>query len=537
MYPAQSHVVIVGRDQDIPFPRSSSIKEIISCPGFLKARMEKKGKVLRLHAERTGRGIMTLETEKGRVCFWVAAFYEKEVFLITALSCNYHTGWNPELHDRLPHAQCCGPDKTGNALLHVKNMEKILHCCDLPVTWFLDPPTAEEERDFFLSGKEQYGDEFGFMPSSFSHFNPVNYNLDKTYEETLELVKKGVSELEKIFHIQVTTLAIDQFIGSVGAHFTRAASALGMRALWGMGFDHRTCDTSMFHGGCPWNPYRPDISNFRIPSHNPHPLWLFQWTFRDLINTVHTPGGASGAVMFSTDVDDILVTGIAAHQKDYYHRIAERLLKNKDANDMIVLTIHQEDHDSWYKEGLEYYEKFFTEISSMEDVTPATMGEVASWLDLKYPFPSQPAQCLRLEDPLLCKDHVIFVHPDVKKPQDWPSGENLYPPHVFCYNSDFQLIFVENSPTPFRYIDYSRAYPVPETGSYPVENLPKITILTLMLEGDKIVYEIDSEGDYKGFPFAVWTKDPPPEKMFPIPGGFVVFLDIHKGKNKGIVTC
>lgn len=532
MYPDQFIVLIAGRSIRWKHGRGLPIGEIKECPSYIHAVCDYEKGVTTFVANRTGRGRVIFKSLHQNNIFSipVVVFSEKEAFIIAALSCNRHEKWDPSLQDRLPHHLCCGEDKHGDAFIHVGNMERILHENGLPITWFIDPPVAEAHLDYFEKGLKLHGDEFAFMPSSYSHFNPVNYNLDKTLNETVNLMREGIQNLEKVFQRRISTAAIDQFIGSVGTNFTHAAAELGINAIWGVGFDHFTCDTSMFHGGCPWNPYRPDAANFRIPSRLPLPLWIFQWTFRDLINTVHVPGGASGAVMFSTDVDDILCTSIAAHQDDYYHRLARELLKNKEYNDMIVLTIHQEDHDSWNKSGLEYYNRFFSDLPI--GLTPATMGEVAAWLDLKYPMPQEPAQCLRLEDPLTCKDEVQFIHPDVRKPSDWQSGGGQYPPHVFYYDSDFQIIYIENSPAPFRFIDYRKKYPIAENGFYPAEKLPEVQVKSLMWQGGILSYNLYSSEPYENYPLAVWTDEPAPEGSIPICGGFIVFISLKKGVNK-----
>jgi len=529
----RSLVVLVGRTTSFHLPEELSLGTVKTAPGFVDVSLDQEKAKLTIMPRKSGRGEIVLKGKDRALAFRVTAFSDKEAFLVTALSCNHHEGWNPALQNRLPHEKCCGPDKKGNAFIHVKNLARILHSCEFPITWFIDLPTAQQNLKFFTIRQDQYYDEIAFMPSSYSHFNPVNYNLEKSPEQTLKMIKNGKEELERLFQQRITTLAIDQFIGSVGTHFVQAAAELGMKALWGVGFDHVSCDTSMFHGGCPWNPYRPDKGNFRIPGKDPYPLWIFQWTFRDLINTVHTPGGASGAVMFSTDVDDILAAQIAGNQEDYYLRMANELIENKKHNDMLVLTIHQEDHDSWNQAGCSYYERFFLKLYQMEVFTPATMGEVADWLNLKFPYPGQPTQKLYLHDPLLCKDDVIFVHPDIKKPDDWPPGEETYPPHVFFYNSDYQLIFQEKSPIPFRFIDYTKSYPVPENGIYPHEELPLVEVQSLKFIKDRIIYDFHSQGDYPHYPFAIWTQKQPLINTLAIPGGFVVFLPVHKGVNKG----
>ena len=532
----QSYVAIVGKPVAFRLPRDIIIHSVIQIPPFISLEIDQKGRLFNLYPHAKGRGKLLLDTSRGRVSLPLAVFNEREVFLITALSSNYHKGWDPSLQNRLAHRQCCGDDKSGNAFIHVINMENILHGLQLPVTWFIDPRTAEEQIDFFRDGSSLYGDEIALMPPSFSHFNPLNYNLYKTRDQTRRFIGEHIAQLENLFDRRVSTLAVDQFLGSVGTNFTKAAVDLDIRALWGMGFDHYTCDTSMYHKGCPWNPYRPDWHNFRIPGASPLPVWLFQWTFRDLVNTVHTPGGASGAVMFSTDVDDILAAGIARHQPDYYHRIAGELLKNKSYNEFLVLTIHQEDHDSWNEKGCEYYHRFFEDLVESGGYTPATMGEVAAWLDLKYPLPAQPSQCLRLEDPLTCKDQVEFIHPDVKKPPDWPSAGDLYPTHVFFYNDKSQIVWEQHSHAPLRYINYQKRYSVREEEVYPEEELPSLKVKRLDYRDHSIRYHIHSDADYELYPLALWTHLPPPEASTPIPGGFVIFLNLSKGENRGILS-
>lgn len=533
----QSYVTIGKNPLLIYNEEACKPDSVRSARGVFGVYADRAGKQISLMPQKNGRSKITYESvDKRQGGFYASVLKEREAFLIIALSCNWHKGWDPSLHDRFPHRECCGEDKNGNAFKHVLNMEKIIHKHKFPITWMIDAKTFIEKKDFFLKNIGEFGDEIAYMPSSLSHFNAVNYNTDKTYEETLSFLRDGLSELEEAANLKITTLAIDQFIGSVGSHFTKAAAELGMTALWGMGFDHVTCDTSMFHFGCPWNVYRPDKNNYRVPGKNPQPLWMFQWTFRDLINTVNVPGDGSGAVMFSTDVDDIVCTNIAKNQEDYYLRMTDDFLKNRDDNEMLEITIHQEDHDSWHKEGLDYYRQFYNRIS--EDLTPATMGEAAAWLSIKYPYPQEPEQCVRLEDPMTCKGEVKFVHETVKKPASWNADGKPYPPHVFFYNRDFQLIFVEGENIPFRYLDYRKNYSSEETGVYPAENLPKIKInkLEIARRAGKttVVYDIESEEGFTEYPFAVWTKETlNVSNALKIKGGSVVFINLAKGSNVG----
>lgn len=489
----QFYTTIEGRELVIPIVELENFAEFadIIPKGNISVKTNLTENTLHLAFDKPGRFSLSFKTKSGDIKnIRISVFKEKEVFLIPVLSCNYHEGWDPSLHDRFPHPECCGKDKNNNAFIHVKNMEKLFHKNNLPITWLIDSKTAREQKDFFVNGINKYNDEIALMPPSYSHFNSVNYNLKKTYKETLELCRENLSALEEVFNQKIISLGIDQFIGSVGTNFVKAAAELGIKALWGIGFDHGTCDTSMFHFGCPWNAYKPSKNNFRIPGKEPYPLWIFQWTFRDLISTARTPGGQSGSVMFSTDVDDIIACNVIKHQKNYYHKLIGEVLKNAAHNDFIEITIHQEDHDSWRAEGLQYYDEFFSNLP--EGLTPATLGEAAEWLDIKYPKNKQPEQLLILEDSLICKDSVEFIHADVKKPGDWPIEPEVYPPHAFYYDVNCQIIFekgkhtqqeisslqrnqtFQGNQTLYRYINYSSDLQIPENGAYPLEDVNTI---------------------------------------------------------------
>lgn len=452
-------VTTLTRDVELPLEG-----RVVSAPPHVA--VESRGGRVTVRPLRPGRGALHVEMagEQSSVVT-VSVFREREAFLVTALCSNVHEGWDPSLHDRHPHRECCGPGKRGHAFVHARRMERVLHGAGLPVTWMVDATVARDHRRDLLAWRAEHGDEIALMPPSRSHFNPLNWNTDRTAGETTAMVSSERQALERAIGWPVTSLAIDQFIGSVGTHFAEAAERLGFNALWGMGFDHAHCDTSMHHFGCPWDCYRPSRADFRIPGRDPRPLWVFPWTARDLINTVRVPGGMSGAVMFSTDVDDILLCQVAQHQPDYLERLVAGLAANAADNDFLCVLIHQEDHDSWHEAGLELYARLFAARPS--ELTPATVGEVAAWLDITHPHPRQPSQRLRLEDPLLCKGQVAWTQPGVHRPSDW----GPYPPHIFEWDVDRQVVRVEGEARPLRVIDYAAHHLVEETGAYPVEPL------------------------------------------------------------------
>jgi hypothetical protein len=165
------------------------------------------------------------------------------------------------------------------------------------------------------------------------------------------------------------------------------------------------------------------------------------------------------------------------------------------------------------------------------------MGEVADWMDAKY-GEKELTQCLRLEDPLTVHDKVVWTVPGVPKPVDFPGAGEQYPPHVCYYDQNCQLIYVEGSNTPLRYIDYRKDYPTMEQGVYPVERLPEVRINAIELV-DKdgfcsVRFDVESSRDYQGYPFAVWTDIAAQKDALEIAGGFVTFVDLKMGHNSGL---
>ncbi len=517
----QSYVAICGREAEYSLPGFLKENVIEEAPACLKAR--KEGTRLILSGAAPGRGKIKLS---GGVALNAAVFRDREMFLVPVISCNYHQGWDPGIQNEVGHPRCCGPDMGGNAFNYARDLAARIHGTGLPVTWLTDGYSWRCNTEEF----EEYarlGDEIGFMPSSFSHFNTQNYNLFKSELETFKILEGGLAHLRNLCGRNIRTAGIDQFIGAIGTNMVKAADRLGITALWGIGTDHRECDTSMYHYGCPWNPYRPSKANFRIPGRDNYGLWIFDWTYRDLVNTVHTPGVNSGAVYFSTDVDDIYNCRIAYHQPDYYNRIAENLLGNLEDNDFGVMVVHQEDHDSGDPERNGYLERFF---ATRPPFTPATLGETADWLDLKYPGSREPVQSLYLEDPVDCHDKVFFYSGSTPKPADWPE-EGSYRPMCAYYDADTQVIFEKGEHAPFRYFDYSKQAPVPEDGGTETEALPAIRTDRAEYSGGVLTLELESEGDCPKYPFAVWTGAEAPAGAFRLRGGFFVFISLKKGRN------
>ncbi|MBP5274430.1 MAG: hypothetical protein ILO36_05800 [Abditibacteriota bacterium] len=523
----QSYVAVVGRTVKYGLPERLKNNAVESAPAFVRA--VKNGCSLELEGLAPGRGEILLS---GGVPARVAVFAEKEAFLAPVISCNYHEGWFPGIQNEVGHPRCCGPDMHGNAFNYARRLADVIHGAGLPVTWLADGYTWRNDTETL----EEYcraGDELGFMPPSRSHFNTGNYNLFLSEKETFKIMEGQLAFLRNLSGKNIRTAGIDQFIGAIGTNILRAMTKLGMRALWGIGFDHRECDTSMYHYGCPWNPYKPSLKNFRIPGRENTAPWIFDWTYRDLVNTVHVPGVNSGAVYFSTDVDDIYNCRIAYHQPDYYNRIAENLLANVPDNDFAVMVVHQEDHDSGDGERNAYLGRFF---ESRPPLTAATLGEIADWLDIKYPGKAEPCKSLYLEDPLDCHDKVYFYSGSTPKPADWPE-KGKYPPVCAYYDADTQVIFERGSHAPFRYFDYSKQEEVAEDSFCSPEELPEIRALSIKEDPAGFTVALEASADCPKYPFAVWTERPVPRGAIRLRGGFAAFVSLVKGANEIRIDC
>ncbi|MBR4749977.1 MAG: hypothetical protein IK083_10465 [Abditibacteriota bacterium] len=518
----QSYVGICGREAVYELPGHLKDQTVAGAPACLKA--DKEGTCLRITGVSPGRGQIVLS---GGVRLNAAVFREKEVFLVPVISCNYHDGWNPGIQNEVGHPRACGPDMGGNAFNYARRLADIIHGAGLPVTWLTDGYSWRcnpEEFGEYAAG----GDEIGFMPPSYSHYNTRNYNLFLSELETFKTLEGQLAHLRNLSGKNIRTAGIDQFIGAIGTNILKAVTRLGITALWGIGLDHKECDTSMYHYGCPWNPYRPSVANFRIPGRDNAGPWIFDWTYRDLVNTVHTPGVNSGAVYFSTDVDDIYNCRIAYHQPDYYHRIASNLLANLEDNDFAVMVVHQEDHDSGDDERNAWLGRFF---ETRPPLTPATLGETADWLDLKYPDRAEPVQSLYLEDPVTCHDKVFFYSGSTPKPADWPETGS-YRPMCAYYDADTQVIFEQGEHAPFRYFDYSRQPVVPEDGWVEPESLPEIRVDRAEYDGRALTLDIEASEDCPKYPFALWTGLPAPRGAAGLRGGFFIFVSLKKGPNR-----
>jgi hypothetical protein len=447
-------------------------------------------------------------------------------FICLVQSSNCHTGWDPR-----PMAQYYGRsedelvtyegDSGGNhAWVHARKLERIFHKWNTPITWLIDDTVAKEQAGQITQWHAEYGDAVSFLPRSYFYGNKRNYNLTNTPEEVVEILRPQLEGVESAFSdagwpVYMRTMGADQWVGSPGTTLVDAAKEMGFDAQWGIGYDHDTCDTSMYHKGTPWDVYKPRDGNFRVPD-NDGRFWLFQWTTRDLLNTSYF-APRIGSTTFSTDADDIKYNGIPRFQMDYYARLLAEYRANISHHDVNVFLVHQEDHDSHIHESNRVLEAFVDQVHDTE--TFATMDEITAWLNCRYQPEEHPYQLIEMNDPLTC-------HAEMKKASmagdipsrfaenaEWAKGGNANPRHVAYYGADMLWIIEEGENAPKIFYDYTKSdtYEFTEDGEYPTEQVPTISQVSLRTERSagllRLYVSFVSSDMAESVPVAMWQPE------------------------------
>ena len=347
-YP-QSIIGVIGKGATLVVRSTDPIRiEVLNAPEGMRPRATEAtgtGNIsLELTAQkRVGAGITrirvtnTATTESEEVAIPTKVWGPRMSFICLVQSSNVHIGWDPrpmaQYYRRDDDELVMYPgDTNGNhAWVHARKLERIFHKHHTPITWLIDDAVAEEQAAQIRDWHGEYGDAVAFLPRSYFYFNKRNYNLTGSTDELIDTLRPQIRALENAFAehgwpMYCRTMGADQWVGSPGTRFVEAADALGFEGLWGIGYDHDTCDTSMYHKGTPWDVYKPRTGNFRIPGTGGS-LWLFQWTTRDILNTSYFPARV-GSTTFSTDADDIKYNGIPRFQNDYYARLLEEYRRN-----------------------------------------------------------------------------------------------------------------------------------------------------------------------------------------------------------------
>lgn len=530
----QKVIGLIGKETTLKIYSERKIEvEIVGCPQCLQPltnRIQGQGEVVvRFFTERLSYlqqliklKVTDLETgQKQLVEVLSRAFSEKEFFVCLVQSSNIHYGWNP-----MPTAQyfrtsddeleIFADENMGNdAFPHALKLAPIFHKFNAPITWLIDDTVASKAAKKIKNWHWKFGDDYALLPRSYFRHNFCNYNTEISTGQTTEIVAVLRDAIQDVFREESypfysKVMGVDPWIGSVGTNFVKAAQELGLEGLWGMGYDHLYYETSMFHRGAPWDVYKPRHDNFRVPGGSGN-LWLLQWTTRDILNASYF--SPNGAMIFSTDADDIRTHHIHQFQDDYFSRLLAEYKKNMAQNDVFVFTVHQQDHESHIATSNKILEKFVDQTHS--DNLFVTLDEAVSWLNLKYRPEEHPWQIIEMEDPLKCHSKlqklanageisgILSRHPQ------W--GDFANPKHTAYYGPEALWIARFPNRVPFIFYDYKKSEQslFSETGEYPLEIIPEIEVIEEQWLSTRLNHEyqliINCNQPFDALPWIIWN--------------------------------
>ena len=534
-YP-QNVIGIIGRGADVAIRSAVPIVvEVVDAPQGMRPRqtpVEGQGEVV-LHlaaTKRVDKGSLRLKisradaTEPEEVVLPVKVWGPRMSFICLCQSSNMHIGWDPrpmaQYYRKQDHELVTYEGDSGgnHAWVHARKLERIFHKWGTPVTWLIDDNLAHEQAGQIKEWHGQYGDAVAYLPSSYFYYNLRNYNLTMNTEELRGVIEPQIDSLHEAFDevdwpFFLRAMGSDQWVGSPGSIFIQAAKELGLEGIWGIGYDHKTCDTSMYHMGCPWDIYKPKLDNFRVPAAESN-FWCFQWTTRDIINTSYFRPTV-GSTTFSTDADDINYNAIPRFQDDYYARMLAEYRKNLSHHDVNVFLVHQEDHDSHIHGSNQILENFVDQVHDQE--TFATLDEIVCWLNKRFAPEEHPYQLIEMSDPLSC--HAQMKHlssmGDIPKRFSenaaWAANGKSNPTHVAYYGTDYMFLIEKGATVPKILYDYTKAdsYPFKEDGEYPEETVPAVSSVKLNSSGTngetKLELSFVSDGEAETLPVAIWN--------------------------------
>ena len=478
-------------------------------------------------------------------------FADKELFLCFATTSNFHWGHDPSMVGELEAAGSKEgwPDAYGDPLRfhgHAYPSSRYfaegVHAQGFPMTWMIDGDVARAGATEITRFHQQHGDDVALLPSSYFFGNPVNYNTEKTLDETIAVLDATRTAVQRAFAaqgwpLQASILGVDSWVGAAGTHWIQAAAKAGMRGVFGICFDHETCDTSTYHEGAPWECYRMQSGNFRYPSDNPADLWAFPWTLRDMCNSfLHYP---QASVWFSTDPDDIKGCQIMENQPDYWNLLVDNHLKSLAHSDFGCLVIHNEDHDA-HRVWSQNYIRNFLEKLPRDTVVPATFHEVQLWLDLRYADGSHPKLLIEADDPLRCHDavHAFLSTNQWSKERwnpgsDWKTKDGRNPTVVCAYDLEARWFAVEGEPVPRQYIAYTKPVAFAETGTSPKERIPVLSDWqeAIAADGNSLTVTFRANIAFLRLPLLWWNR-PELQAERKTRTASIVVGDIHAGENR-----
>jgi hypothetical protein len=225
----------------------------------------------------------------------------------------------------------------------IRKTAGVAHSNGVPVTWLVNPKSAEEGKGLFKEYHDKYGDAFGYMLTG-------GEDVEKQWGDESYLYKhlsnKKLTELIKgeLDSIKKSLPWADIEIAGGGFRSNRVVKifeGLGLTGVWGHCWEQTLTD-NISDRGAPWGFYYASHDSYKAPARYEGGLVAIEWTARDL-NLAFRTGKPE---TYSTDPNDVGRAGICnADQCDYWISMADQYARNTKYNKIVPFAVHQEAHE------------------------------------------------------------------------------------------------------------------------------------------------------------------------------------------------
>jgi hypothetical protein len=242
----------------------------------------------------------------------------------------------------------------GMPLDGIKRVAEIAHSNGIPVTWLVNPKSAEEGKALFKEYHDKYGDAVGYMltgsEATEKQWGDESYLYKRLSTKKLaELVAGEVNSIRKSLPWADLQIAGGGFRSN---RLVKIFESLGFTGLWGHCWEQTLTD-NISDRGAPWGFYYVNPDSYKSPSRNKRGLVAIEWTARDL-NIAFRTGMPE---TYSTDPNDVGRAGICdAKQCDYWKRMADQYARNTKYDKVVPFAVHQEAHEMENSDKLRVYD-------------------------------------------------------------------------------------------------------------------------------------------------------------------------------------
>jgi len=302
----------------------------------------------------------------------------------------------------------------------IKKVADIAHSNGVPVTWLVNPKSAEEGKEIFKEYHDKYGDAVGYMLTGGEdvekQWGDESYLYKRLSTKKLtELVSGEVASIKKSLPWADLRIAGGGFRSN---RLVKIFEGLGFTGLWGHCWEQTLTD-NISDRGAPWGFYYVSPEAYKAPSRGERGLVAIEWTARDL-NLAFRTGKPE---TYSTDPNDVGRAGICTHRDiKYWKDMTDQYARNTKYNKIVPYAVHQESHEmentpkvraydaesiastaDMLDELFKYVKKIGAKIVNANDA-------IAAYREIN---PATPPTYALFDDTLLRKYPEVFVYFDV----------------------------------------------------------------------------------------------------------------------------